>query len=419
MGPRKHRISTAKSVEALTPRATRYAVPDTVVRGLDLRIWPDGRRRWTVRYYFGGQRFRVTLGAYPRMTLHAARTAANRVITKAGGGETHPARERDDARKAAQAAKLAAALAKRDSIEALCAAYIERHAKPRKRTWRDDQSKINTEILPAWKGRPVSSLTRRDCRALVQAIADRGAPIYANRMAALLSRLFRFAVDDELLESNIAAQLPKPGVEVSARPETEQPDKPYDEDEIRAIWTATEDLPAAPKALYRLGLVTGQRPGEISGMTWDEIHGPWWTIPAARTKNRKEHRVYLTGTALALLANVPKVQKHPQVFVGYRGKRQLAELNTQVFAGLRARAKPRHAMRDTVATGLAAAGVSVADIAHVLNHAIGLRVTAGYNAYAYDKEKRVALLKWERRLRAILDAKTSAAPVVVSIGGRA
>ena len=37
----------------------------------------------------------------------------------------------------------------------------------------------------ALEGPPVTSITRRDCRELVQAIADRGAPIYANRIAAL------------------------------------------------------------------------------------------------------------------------------------------------------------------------------------------------------------------------------------------
>jgi integrase len=391
-----------------------------VVAGLDLRVQPDGRKFWTVRYRDeNGEQRRLKLGEYgpSLMSLAAARQAASNTLLKVRAGRD-PQAERKAAKVAAKAAKQAKALAQRDSIEALCSAYIERHARPRKRTWRDDQSKINCEILPAWKGRPVTSITRRDCRVLVQRIAGRqtkGKGVYANRVAALLSRLFRFAADDDLIETNIAAQLPKPGVEIGARPETEQPDKPYDADEIRAIWQATEDLPAAPRALYRLGLVTGQRPGEISGMQWDEINATWWTIPAARTKNRKEHRVYLTGLALAELGNVSRVKDDPRVFVGHRGKRQLSEMNAQVFARVREREKPRHAMRDTVATGLAAAGVSVADIAHVLNHAVGLRVTAGYNAYAYDKERRLALWKWERRLRAILTEKEVESRTVVSI----
>ena len=84
--------------------------------------------------------------------------------------------------------------------------------------------------------------------------------------------------------------------------------------------------------------------------------------------------------------------------MGFRGKRQLAALNVEVFAAVRRREKPRHAMRDTVATRMAAAGVPVEDISRVLNHAVGLRVTAGYNAYGYDTEKRNALTAWATAL---------------------
>ncbi|HTM30481.1 MAG TPA: integrase arm-type DNA-binding domain-containing protein, partial [Vicinamibacterales bacterium] len=200
-------ITTAKSIDTFKPRAARYAVKDSEVAGLDLRVYPDGRKVWTLRYRADGRQRRLKLGEYGpnRIGLAEARTRANKELRKVDGG-TDPQAERLEAKRAAAEAKRAEERAKRDNIDALCEAYIERHAKVRKRTWRDDQSKINTEIKPALKGRPVTSITRRDCRALVQAIADRPAPIYANRVAALLSRLFRFAVDEELIKANIAAQ---------------------------------------------------------------------------------------------------------------------------------------------------------------------------------------------------------------------
>jgi integrase len=227
----------------------------------------------------------------------------------------------------------------------------------------------------------------------------------ANRTVALLSRLFRFAVDEEIIDVNPAARLPKPGVEASARPDGERPEKAYADDEIRRIWTATESLSSPVlRALYRLGLIVGQRPGEILGMERDELAGEWWTVPASRAKNKREHRVYLTPLALEVLAEIPTIAGESKVFAGYRGKRQLAAINAIVFAKVSPRKKPRHAMRDTVATRLAAAGVSSEHIARVLNHAHGPRVTAGYNAHDYDREKRLAMMKWERRLRAVLAA---------------
>lgn len=386
-------LSNAQSVESLTPAPSRYAVRDSVVAGLDLRIYPDGKRTWTLRYRnAAGEQRRLKLGAYPRMPLHAARVAANKVLRQVDDG-IDPQAERT-------AVKVAAQLAKANSIEALTADYMERHAKPRKRTWPADQHKIDRVILPAWRGRSVTSIARRDCRDLVQAIAERGAPIQANRVAALLSRLFRFAVDEELIAHNIADKLPKPGVEIAARPEAEREVKPYDDDEIAAIWKATARQPAPVRALYRLGLLTGQRPGEIGDLAWDEIDGSWWTIPAARAKNGRTHRVYLTPLALKELANVPRTDA--LAFAGYRGKRQLAALNVEIFADVRRREKPRHAMRDTVATRMAAAGVPVEDISRVLNHAVGLRVTATYNTYSYDAEKREALTAWARQLAKVV-----------------
>ena len=396
---------TARTLDGLKPRADRYVVRDSKVSGLELRVQPDGTKVWSLRYRVHGVRRRLRLGEYPRLGLAAARVTANRELRKVDGG-IDPQAEREAARRAIERAK-------QDSIEALADAYIERHAKPHKKSWRDDQSMLRNEILTAWKGRTVSSLTRRDCRALVQAIADRPAPIYANRILSLLSRMFRFAVAEELIDASPALELPKPGAEASSR--TDRDPKPYSADEVRIIWAATEELAVPLRAIYRLGLMTGQRPGEISGMEWGEMDGAWWTIPGARTKNGRDHRVYLTQLALDELARVPRVDDDARVFRGYRGIRQQSEWNAKVFADVRRREKPRHALRDTVATGLAECGVAVEDIAKVLNHTYGPRVTAGYNAYGYDKEKRLALTKWSRRLTGILEQQEP--PTVVAMAG--
>src|SRR5262245_36467240 len=177
--------------------------------------------------------------------------------------------------------------------------------------------RLKMDVLPIWRKRAVSSIERRDCLELVDGIAKRGASIVANRTAALLSRVFGYAVEKLIIPANPAARLPKPGVEAANRPDKDKDAKPYTPDEVRAIWAATEQLAASPKAILRLGLLTGQRPTEISDMTWSEVDGAWWTIPAGRTKNRREHRVYLTSRALALLKDVPRVEDEPHVFVGY------------------------------------------------------------------------------------------------------
>jgi integrase len=407
---KSRRLTNTQSITALKPQEAPYLVADAKIPGLELRVATDGVKTWTLRYRVNGQRRRLKLGPFPRLTQAKARTRANAELRKVDGG-TDPQAERLAQRNAIERAK-------KDSIEALCDDYIERHAKKKKRTWRADQGLLKNKILKRWKGRPVSSITRRDCVELVQTIAE-DAPIVANRTAALLSRLFRFAVDQEIIAANLAAHLPKPGTEYASRPERDIEPKPYDADEIRALWTATEDLDAAPRTIYRLGLLTGQRPSEISDLAWSEIAGAWWTIPGRRAKNGRDHRVYLVQAALDELARVPSLDDEPMVFAGYRGKRQLSTINTRVFAAVRRRQNPRHAMRDTVATGLAALGVAIEDIAKVLNHSYGPSVTRGYNAYAYDKEKRLAMGKWARRLSAVLEQEDATAGKVVAIAGQA
>jgi len=416
MGPTPRLITTDKSLVGLTPGPVRYAVPVSLIPGLQLRVTPTGARTWVLRYYADGQRHRLKLGTYPRMTLAAVRKAAHAALRIVDGGG-NPQGDKRAAKAAATTEKRAAERAQRDSIEALTSSYLERHAKPRKRTWPADAHKITRILLPAWKGRAVSSITRRDCRDLVQGIADRGAPIQANRVAALLSRIFRFALDDELVATNVADKLPKPGVEITARPDGDREIKPYTLDEITVIWAATARQPAPVRALYRLGLITGQRPGEIGDMAWSEMSGDWWTIPAARAKNNRAHRVYLSALARKALATVPN--HDPLVFAGYRGKRQLAALNVEVFADVRRREKPRHAMRDTAATGMADAGVAVENISRVLNHAVGLRVTAGYIGHSFDREKQHALTVWNDVLDALINPKAKTAGTVLRMRGRA
>ena len=74
---------------------------------------------------------------------------------------------------------------------------------------------LEAEVLPAWRTRKVKDLTRRDVRDLVEAIADRGSPISANRYLALIRKMLNFAIGRDWLEANPAALIPKPGAEQS------------------------------------------------------------------------------------------------------------------------------------------------------------------------------------------------------------
>jgi hypothetical protein len=71
------------------------------------------------------------------------------------------------------------------------------------------------EILPAWRGKRLSEITKADVRKLVDGIAERPAPVSANRVLANLKTLFAFAVEQDLISASPAASVRPPAPEVA------------------------------------------------------------------------------------------------------------------------------------------------------------------------------------------------------------
>lgn len=88
----------------------------------------------------------------------------------------------------------------------------------------------------------------------------------------------------------------------------------------------------APLCLEFL-ILTACRSGEVRGATWDEIDldAATWTIPAARMKARREHRVPLSVPALEVLRAVPRLTGTPYVFPAPRSHGMLSDMALTVL----------------------------------------------------------------------------------------
>ncbi len=414
---------TDRHLRAFSKLACSREVRDTVERGLIAQVLPSGLVRFTLRYRArDAQTGRLTqrrlkLGEYPALSLQKARQAAREVRVALDHG-------RDPA--AEQRAQRAAPPALPSTVAALAHDYIERHAKRHKRSWKDDDRMLRREVLPHWKDRPIRDVSRRDITALVEGIAARGAPVTANRVIALLSRMFRFALDEDLISASPAVRIPRLTNEQERRRE-----RVLTDNELRRFWTACEELPAEMAAFYKLRLLTAQRGGEVASMRWPDVDldAGWWTIPSTVTKNKRMHRVPLNEPALTILTTLrtavderlrrPRDDGRPHeppiyVLQNARGKRQQSEA-AATFKIVDFRA---HDLRRTAATNMAAAGVPSEHVSRVLNHAEGgPKATHIYNRYAYDTEKRAALDTWARTLTQILE--TQEAGMIVPFEKRA
>ena len=166
--------------------------------------------------------------------------------------------------------------------------------------------------------------------------------------------------------------------------------------------------------VFLVMLLTAQRCGEVCQMQWREVDlaTGWWMIPGDVSKNHDPHRVPLTSTVQEILDRRAKAtnaddryvfSNHRHTCVADRAKKAAAILcNGGVSFHFRA-----HDLRRTAASYMGEAGVDRFHIAHVLNHrsVTHSTVTAIYDRYRYDKEKRAALEKWAEVLFGIVDVK--------------
>ena len=214
------------------------------MRGFGVRVSAQGRKSWVLRYRTNGRQRRLTLGTFPSLGLAAARASARCALGYVAHG-ADPATAKQTEQRAG-------------TFRELADLYLEKHAKKRKRSWRGDERILNVELLPVLGATRAKAVTRREIRELVEAIADRGAPIVANRTLALVRKVFNFGLDQEFegLEGNPCLRITPPGVE-------QRRDRVLTPDEIKRVWIALDRVHRLTAAVFRLRLLTAQRGGEV------------------------------------------------------------------------------------------------------------------------------------------------------------
>jgi integrase len=368
---------------------------DSGTPGFGVRVTRNGVRTWVVVYRHEGRLRWYKIGSYPRMRLADARSMARGKLSEVEKGIDVAADKQEQ-----RGAVTFAALAER---------YLAEHAavKKKRNSAQGDKNILNHDLLPAWRARKAADIKPRDVIELIDGIARRGAKIQANRTLALVSRIYSFGRNKQIVENNPACE--KPGVEQSR-------DRVLSAGEIRALWNALDKEKYEVRALFKLGLLTGQRLGEISGMRWTEIEGDWWIVPAERVKNKLAHRVPLGSVAKDILEELRKSVPAGFEFV-FSGLPQKGAPFHSTKERIRTAAEIEdftyHDLRRSAASHMASIGVDRLTIKKILNH-VETAITAVYDRYAYDREKRAALLKWERHLNNIINAADRAKVVAIA-----
>ena len=392
---------TTKSVENIKPGGARQEIPDAGCRGLYLIVQPSGRKSWAARYRFRQDPVKLTLGSWPALSLQAARKAATDALHEVAQGRD-PAALKFEAR--ASAEKAAADLAA-DTVEQWVDHFIERHAKKKTRegSWRQAVHVLDNIVLPAWRGRIIHDIKRRDVIELLEAVAD-DRPIMANRAHAHMRKFFNWLCERDVIAASPCAGVRAPSAE-HAR------ERSLSDDEIKSLWLACDGIGGPAGRCIKLMLLTGQRHGEVVGMRRSEISGDVWVLPPERTKNKRRHEVPLCAQALAIIAAMPLITGEKDFVFTSSKTRRLGNFSHAKVA-IDTRMKPvtpwvLHDLRRTVASGMARLGIKLPVIEKVLNHASGsFRGIVGvYQRHDFAAEKRDALARWADHIDSLVSGK--------------
>lgn len=437
---------TDRFLASIKPKEKKFVAREG--RGFAIQVLPTGTKTFLYIFELNKQKGYYQLGNYPAMSLADARVAYNDAFNLVKKGI-----DPRDEKKAAAEAKVKAAMEAEaaatavanlekytfdilvkdgipenfvpSTVQQLAAVWFILYSKenhsPR---WQVTAlSCIKLHILPTMGKCDITAVRHKHALSLIQSIAV-DVPGSARNTMKFCRQMFKYACRQEWAEIQPFHEITESVPKIAQKAD----DRHLDDDEIVQAWDeiSKSSCSRSVKRALKLILVTAQRPGEVAQMHRDQIKDKWWTIPAeVARKNEREHRVFLTDTALELVGD-----GKGYIFSSESGKLGHVSVNALSQAinrgyltdevvkvvgnrKIKARKEPYfgmkpwspHDLRRTARTNMARVGVLDEVGEEVMNH-IKPGVLGIYNKYRYDEEKKSALQKWENLLLEILRNKS-------------
>ena len=346
-------LTQAFVADTTAPASGQAFHRDDALRGLALRVTAAGARTFVWEGWIKGRSRRVTLGRFPDMPVVLARKRALEVSAAFARGED-PAAERIEERREATFGDLADA-------------YIERHAKPHKRSWKSDEQMLAT-YLKSWRTRRLSTIRREDVAQLHDRLGRENGRYTANRVVALVRTMFALAADWGYLRGG-----ENPATRIKLF-EEEKRDRFLSDDELRRVNDALlEETDWRWRAYFPLALLLGTRRTELLSARWADVD---LTVGAGTlripiTKAGRPHSLPLPSSAIAILEALPSLGTSEWLFPGTGASGHAAEPGV-AWRRIRERAGVPdvrlHDLRRTLGSRLAASGYSLPLIGKVLGH---------------------------------------------------
>jgi integrase len=404
---------TDAAIRRLPSKPSAYRVFCPSVPGFAVKVLPSGGKVYELRTR--GHYYR--LGAVGLTPLSAAREKARAILARLDQGL--PAIPEPDTSA---------------SLATLIDAWLVHQRAQGRRRIDDTERLLRRNLPPALLAKPAKTITPADIRAVLAACHQRGARVLSNRLRAHLHGLFQWG----LRADHDPARLADPvlfGIEVNpvaAIPRDAAAERPGERvlawGEMRVVWHTETGLSWIARQAVRLLLTTGQRVNEVCQAAWAEfdLEAGTWTIPASRSKGKRDHLIPLGPLAVGLLEELRAVYPSPWLFPARNvpgaskpwGSTALGHACRACWQRLEMPPWEGRDLRRTWKTLAGEVGLPLDIRNRIQGHGLQDIGSKHYDRHNYLSEKRAAMLRWERALEARM-AGNNVRPIsaVRKIGG--
>jgi integrase len=323
---------------------------DLKVRGLGIGIGSTGKKSFILYRKLNGIPERITIGRYPDLTIEEARGKASDLNSEIARG-ANPAQL-----KRGHKAEL--------TFADLFAEYLDRHSKPSKKTWVEDEKQYKTYLAQKLGSKKLSEIDRASIAVIHNKITKAGHTTAANRVKALISSVFGWAISAGLWEANSVI-----GIKLNKE---RSRDRFLQGDELPRFFQAlAEEENETMRDYFLLSLLTGARRSNVLAMQWADVSLDRQEWRIGETKNGTPQTVTLSPEAVEVLQNRKLTESGRFVFPGIGSTGHLVEpkkgweriLKRAGIIDLRI-----HDLRRTLGSWQAKTGASLAIIGKSLNH---------------------------------------------------
>jgi integrase len=389
-----------------TPKQRTFTA-DARCPGLFLVEQPTGKKSWIVARRLGSKFVKMKIGSFPAFKVEQARQEAEKYIAAFDRGE--------DPRQVRLAEQTTRQATQAETVSVVGEDWLRRD-QAEKRTCKEIQNFLKNRLLPAWGERPISSITKRDCIAFVDKVAEETSSVRSRRIFSFLHRFFQWCLEQDILVHHPMNGMKKRGQENKRR-------RYLSNTEIKLFWEATEQMAYPFGPALQLLLLTGCRREEISALKWNEIKTDGIELSGDRVKRlpnaKDEGRIIpLSDKAREILKAIPRKSEYVFTTTGRSpisgwGKFKI-RLDEHLKKGLFEKSLPfqewrLHDLRRTLASNLQKMKVRTEAIETLLGHleTAGSRsgIIGVYQAADFSEEAIEAVEIWAEHVSQLNEGK--------------